>query len=133
MPPRPDCRWLSRMRCTGREFERSPTRPSLPSQRDADGRTRPRHKHLTTLIEIKLHEGPGRVIGIEIEFRPEPVELLLALLVQNQFLQRIVVAPETHDAVITSAEQTPGVRRIVREELAALLYIERVREHMGET
>jgi hypothetical protein len=61
------------------------------------------------LIQVELNEGAGRVIGGEVKLRPELVQLHLALVVQDQLDQRIVVAPETHDAVVAGAQQTAGI------------------------
>ena len=63
---------------------------------------------------------------------PEPVQLLLSLLVEDQFDQRSIVAPVPHHVVISRAQQTPLVLRIVGEEAAALADIEDVRENGAE-
>ena len=88
--------------------------------------------HLAALIEVVLDESARGVLGVEVEFGPELVEFLLALLVQDEFLQGVVVTPIAHHAVIAGAQQASRVRRIIREELAAFFHIERVRKNMGE-
>ncbi len=52
--------------------------------------------------------------------------------VEDQLHQRGVVAPVAHHVVIAGAEETSLILRIVREEAAALLDIERVRENGSE-
>ena len=88
--------------------------------------------HLAALVEVVLNPGVGGVIGDEVELVPEPVQLLLALLVENQFHQRGVVAPVAHHVVIAGAQQAALVLRIVGEEAAALLDVEGVGENGSE-
>ena len=65
--------------------------------------------NLAALIEVELNECPGGVTGVEVEFSPELVQLLLAFVVQNQLDQRIVIAPVAHDTVVAGAQQTSGI------------------------
>ena len=81
----------------------------FPANRARQGCLRAAALNLAGLIEVELNECPGRVTGVEVELSPEPVQLLLALFVENQLDQRIVIAPEAHDAVIAGAQQTSGI------------------------
>ena len=90
-------------------------------------------ENLAALIEEILRPGAGGVVGDEIEFVPETVQTLLARLVENQFLQRIVVTPVAHHIVIAGAEQAARILRVIGEETAALLNVERVGEDTGES
>ena len=76
--------------------------------------------HFAALVEVVLDPGARGVIGDEVELVPEPVQLLLALLVEDQFHQRRVVAEVAHDVVIAGAQQAALVLRIVGEVAAAL-------------
>ena len=81
----------------------------FPANRARQGGLRAAALNLAGLIEVELDEGPGRVTGVEVKLRPEPVQFLFALFVENQLDERIVIAPEAHDAVIARAQQTSGV------------------------
>ncbi len=48
--------------------------------------------NLAALVEVILDEGPRRVVGVEIEFRPKPVQFLFPLVIQDEFLQGVIVA-----------------------------------------
>ena len=88
--------------------------------------------HLAALIEEILNPGARRVIGDEVEFVPQPVQLLLSLFVEDQFHQRSIVAEVAHHVVIARAQQAALVLRIVREVAAALRDVEGVRENRSE-
>ena len=69
--------------------------------------------HFAALVEEILNPGARRVIGDEVELVPEPVEFLLALLVEDQFHQRRIVAEVAHHVVIARAQQPALVLGIV--------------------
>src|SRR5262249_45817113 len=89
--------------------------------------------HLAALVEIILDPGAGGEIRDEVELQPETVEFLLAALVENQFLQRDIVAEISHDVVKARAQKAAFVLRIVRIVASALANVEGIREDIAET
>ena len=83
-------------------------------------------------LKIILHPGALGLVGDEIELVPQPVELVLALFVQDQLHQRGVVAVIAAGIVIAGAEQAAIVGRLVGPVAAALADIEGVGENGGE-
>src|SRR6185369_13475082 len=69
----------------------------------------------SALVKVELLPGSVGVIRDEIKFVPEAVQLLLGLLVEDQFHQRNIVAPVSHHVVISGAKEPSFVVRIVRE------------------
>ena len=88
--------------------------------------------NLAALVEEVLNPRPRREVGDEVEFVPQPVDFLLAVLVEDQFHQRRVVAEEAQHAVVARAEQPAFVLRIVRKIAPAFRDVEGVREDPGE-
>src|SRR5439155_18693938 len=84
------------------------------------------------LIEKILHPRPRRVIGDEVELIPEAVQFLLPLLVQNQLLERGIVAPVPHHVVVAGAQQPPLVLGVVGKEAPALTNVECIGENRAE-
>ena len=88
--------------------------------------------HFAALIEVILIPGAIGVVGDEVELVPEAVQFLLALVVEDQFHERRVVAPVAHDVVVAGAEKAALVLGIVREVAAAFLHVEGVGEDVGQ-
>jgi hypothetical protein len=64
-------------------------------------------ENFAALIVVILHERARGVIGDEIELVPEAIELLLALLVEDQLHERRIVAEVAHGVVIARAQKRP--------------------------
>ena len=88
--------------------------------------------HLARLVEEILHKGVLGLVADEIELVPQPVQLLVATIVQDQLHQRGIVAVIAAGIVITGAEQPPRIHGVVGPEAAALADHEGVGEHAGE-
>jgi len=88
--------------------------------------------HFAALIEEILNPGALGLVGDEVELIPQPVEPVLALLVQDQLPQRRVVAVIAAGIVIARAQEPAIVRTLVGPVAAALADHESIGEDRGE-
>jgi hypothetical protein len=89
-------------------------------------------ENLAALVEVELDVGAGRVVGDELELIPEGLQLLLALLVENQLAEGRIVARVSHHVVESGAQQPALILRRIGIETAALFHVERIGKDGGE-
>ena len=88
--------------------------------------------NFAALIKVELHECAGGLFGDKIELGPETLALFDLLIIQDQFTQRCIVAIVAHRVVITSAQQTAFILRVIREVATAFGNEEAIGEDIRE-
>ena len=87
---------------------------------------------LAAFAQIELYVGAARRRRDEVELSPQRVELRLLLLVEDQLVERLVIAEVAHQVVEAGAEMPADIARVVRKVAAALGDVERVRKQRRE-
>src|SRR5262245_43445903 len=85
--------------------------------------------NLPALIEEILGPGPVRKIRDEIEFFPETIDLFLLFLIEDQLHQRGIVAEKADYTMVSGAQQSSLILRIIRKIPSSLGDVECVRKN----
>src|SRR4030095_4725395 len=87
---------------------------------------------LASLVKVKLDVGSNVAGSNEVQFLPKHIQFFLALLVENQLVERQGIAEGPHQVGEACAQESSLVFRWIQVIAATFGNVEGVREHCAE-